>query len=260
MDFRARRQLAVILIAGAIAFAVGIGIYNRFAPQPTCFDNRRNQGEEETDCGGPCVSCVFKHQKGVEVFWTRFVKVRENTYDVAAEIRNSNVKLGLASFDYGFKLFDALGVLVAERRGASFIYPGETMHLAEIGLLSGRSVRRAELTIKNERWVLAEIAPPDVIAGGREYNVNEDNGIGHSALKAVISNRTIVDIPDLSVSAIVFDHDGNLLGLNRTLIQKLPAGASQPVTFTWPDVFPRDVSSSTVIEARSRILLPAAQP
>lgn len=260
MNFRVRRQFAAIFIVGAIVFAIGIGIYNRFAPKPTCFDDRRNQGEEEKDCGGPCVSCVFKRQKPVEVFWVRFVKTRENAYDVAAEIRNPNVKLGLSSFDYIFKLYDAPGVLVAERKGESFLYPGETVHLAEIGLLSGRTVNKAELAIKNEQWVLTDGAPPDVIAGGREYSVNDGDGPGRSALKAVISNRTVVDIPDLSVSAIVFDHDGNLLGLNRTLISKLTAGDSQPVTFVWPNVFPRDVSSSTVIEARSRMSIPAARP
>lgn len=260
MDFRTRRQLAVIIVVGAIVVAGGIGVYTRFAPKPTCVDNRKNQNEEETDCGGPCIPCAFKHQQAIEVFWTRVVQVRPNSYDVASEIRNPNVKLGAVSFNYTFSLYDDAGVIVAERRGQSFIYPGETMHLEEIGLVANHIARRAELAIGEVQWVLANASLPDVAAGSREVSIENESGVRRSVVKAVVTNRTLADVTDLSVGVAVFDGDGNLVGVNRTVIDALPAGGSVPVIFTWPSVFLSDVSSSTpiIIEARSPAGLPNA--
>ena len=137
MDFRARRQLAVLGVIALVVGGIGFLIFRAGLPDPSCQDNRKNQGEEDTDCGGPCASCALREQKPVEIFWTRFVQVRANTYDVAAEVRNPNVRIAAVFFDYEFKLFDTAGVAVVSRRGRAFLYPGETAHLIEIGLLSG---------------------------------------------------------------------------------------------------------------------------
>lgn len=255
MDFRTRRQLAVLALVGLVIAAVGFLAAKRLIPKPSCSDTRQNQNEEEADCGGPCLPCVFKHQKDVEVFWTRFVKVRGNTYDVAAEIRNPNVKLAAAHFDYEFKLFDETGFLVASRRGSSFIYPGETVRLAEVGIVSGRIVRDAAITFENFKWILAEVASPDVIAGNREYVIESANGARVSVVKALISNRTLSDLSEIEVSALAFDERGNLLAVNRTVLGQVLAGTAKAVRFAWPIVFSEDVSSLAV-EARSRAAIP----
>lgn len=250
MDFRSRRQLVIIAIAALILGGIGFFVFKANLPEPSCNDNRRNQGEEEIDCGGPCVPCALRRQKDLEIFWARFAKVRENTYDVAAEIRNPNVKLAASAITYEFKLFDTAGAAVAARQGKTFIYPGEIMHLAEIGLISGRSIAKVALSIRDAEWILAETIGPDLIAGSKEYAVEEEGGGRRSAVKAIIANRTIRDIPDIAVGVLVFDDQGNLLGVHRTAIEEIQAGQSRPVKFIWPDVFPKAISS-ILIEARS---------
>ena len=255
MNFRASRQLIVIALVGLFVVGVGFLVVKPLIPKPSCSDNKQNQNEEEADCGGPCIPCVFKHQKDVEVFWTRFVKVRGNTYDVAAEIRNPNVKLAAAHFDYEFKLFDETGFLVASRRGTSFIYPGETVRLAEVGIMSGRIVRNTSITFENFKWILTEAPSPDIIAGNREYIIESGDGARASVVKALISNRMLIDLPEIEVSALAFDERGNLLGVNRTILRQVLAGETKAVRFSWPIVFSEDVSSLAV-EARSRIAIP----
>ncbi|MDP3727033.1 MAG: hypothetical protein Q8R35_00140 [bacterium] len=250
MDFRTRRQLAILAIVALVAGGIGFLVIRASLPAPSCQDNRRNQREEGIDCGGPCTSCVLRQSKPVEIFWTRFVQVRENTYDVAAEIRNPNVRLGAVSFAYEFKLYDAAGANVASRRGTAYLYPGETMHLIEVGLLSGRSIANAVLTVSEVAWVLSDTAGPDLIAGSKEYTLIGDPGSVTSAVKAIVSNRGLKDLADITVSALVFDRDGNLLGVHRTALAALAAGAAQPVTLTWPRAFAVAPSSLTV-EARS---------
>lgn len=255
MDFRTRRQFVVMFAVSVVAAGVIFLAYQRFAPAPTCSDNRKNQGEEEADCGGPCIPCVFRYQQNVEVFWVRVVQSRSNTYDVAAEIRNPNVKLGAASFSYEFTLIDSAGIEVVSRRGESFIYPGETTHLVEVGLISARVIRNAEIVIENPRWVLSERIAPDLAAGSREYFVDEEHGAPRSAARARISNRTISDIPGILVQALAFDLDGNLLGVHRTVLDRLGSGETKAVEFRWPIVFSQSVAS-LVIEAKSKAGLP----
>ncbi len=251
MDFRASRQLTIIVVFLIIAAGAGFLIVRPYLPKPTCADNRLNQEEEETDCGGPCIPCAFKRQQDVEIFWTRFVKVRGNTYDVAARVLNPNVKLAAAKFDYEFKLFDGSGFLVASRRGSSYLYPGETAHLSEVGLISGRMVEEASIALSNFAWVLLDERRPDIIAGNREYAIESENGARYSSVKALISNRTLGDVTGAEVVVLAFDHQGNMLGANRTILDTLGANESKPVRFRWPDVFAEDVSS-LVIEARTR--------
>lgn len=257
MDFRARRQLAVLAIVALVLFGVGFLLYRSLTPAPTCQDNRKNQGEEEMDCGGPCIPCAFRHQQPLGIFWTRFTETREGTYDVAAEIRNPNEKLGAASFVYEFKIYDTAGVLVASQRGTSFIYPSETVHLVEVGLRSGRTIQSVALAIQDERWVLTGAIAPDVIAGNREYTVVGEGSERRSTVSALITNRTLIDLKGVLVSVLVLDDGGNLLGVHRTVLDTLRTGETKPATFLWPLVFPRP-ASSMFIEARSDAALPRA--
>lgn len=243
MGFRLSRQLAILAVAAIIAGGVGFLILRSGLPEPSCMDNRLNQGEERIDCGGPCDACVLRESKPIEIFWTRFVKVRENTYDVAAEIRNPNVKLAASYFDYEFKLYDSAGVNVVSRRGRSFMYPGETAHLAEIGLLSNHAIRSASLTIGDTAWASSDAVKPDVFAGSKEYAVEGEPGRTVSVAKTIVLNRELFSISDIGITAIVFDGNGNLLGAHRTIIKSLGAGASQPVVLAWPAVFPVPVAS-----------------
>lgn len=260
MDFRARRQLAVLAIVVLVAGGIGYLAYTRVSPSPTCQDNKINQGEEDTDCGGPCISCVFKKQQPMSIFWTRYVKVRENTYDVAVEIQNPNIKLAVTSLAYEFKLYDTAGVLVASRKGTSYLYPGETTHLVEIGLTSGRTIRNAEFGIRDTKWGLADRLGPDVIAGNREYAVEEDEqNVRKSVVKAIIQNRTLEDISDVEISAIVFDSASNVVGMNRTILDSISAGGTTPVRFVWPTIVSESISS-VVLEVRSRFNIPQAIP
>ena len=256
MDFRARRQLAVLVIVAFAAVGIGVFAFRVGLPEPSCRDNRQNQGEEGVDCGGPCISCALAKPKDLEVFWTRVVTARTNTYDVAAEVKNPNVKLAAVSFEYEFKILDAAGAAVVRRRGLGFAYPGEVFHLTEVGLISGRSIRAAAIAIRDVRWAVAEVSAPDLVAGSREYTVEEEGGFRASVVRAIVANRSLVQLRNVTASALAFDSAGNLLGVHRTMVDELAAGSSQPVQFRWPTVFPGEVAS-LIVEVRSPALLPS---
>lgn len=255
MDFRSRRQFLILFILALILAGAGFLLYRAGGPEPSCFDGRRNQGEERVDCGGPCIPCAFRNKKDLEVFWVRAVPARGDRYDVAAEVKNPNVKVGVARFEYEFALLDEKGIGVASRRGRSFIYPGEVVHLAEIGLAAGRPVADAAIRLEHIEWVVTDAISPDVIAGNREYRIEVQNGVRQSVVRANLQNRTLLDVPGLTVAVLLLDDNGNLLGVHGTVVERMSAGETRPVEFRWPGVLAESVAA-VIIEARSPFALP----
>lgn len=232
MGFRTRRQLIIIFILFlAVAIPAALIIY-RYIPRPTCFDNVKNQGEEGIDCGGPCIPCALKHPHDMAVFWVRFVEVRENTYDVAAEVRNSNIKLGAPDFEYDFRFYDDAGVLVAERVGHSFIFPGETIHPVEASIETQRTLKQVTLTIKNVNWLFTDRLPPDVVLGDKQLNV--DPLKRSSILTATLVNRSLLDFREVFLSALIMDAMGNVIAVSKVTEKDLLSGETRPVVFSWP--------------------------
>lgn len=258
MDFRTRRKLAVISAVAIVVIGAGALVVNALLPDPTCEDGKQNQKEEGIDCGGPCVPCAVKNRKALEVFWTRFVQSREGNYDIAAEVRNPNAAVGAPFFRFEFQLFDDTGILVATRSGTAFIYPNETMHVMAIGISSNRVIRNATLTVSDERWEVVESPPPDIVAGNREYVVEiAPDGARRGVVRTQIQNRTVQNFSDVPVRTLVFDAEGNLLGVHETRIPELRANEVRAITFTWPGVLP-DAVSTILIEARSPASFPSA--
>ena len=255
MDFRSRRQFLILFTLAIILAGAGLLIYRAGAPGPTCVDDKKNQGEERVDCGGPCIPCAFRNKKDLEVFWVRAVPTRPGRYDVAVEIKNPNVKVGAARFEFEFTLVDEKGIAVASRRGRSFIYPSEIVHLAEIGLEASRPAADARISLEHIEWVSTDTIAPDVIAGNREYLIEAENGTRQSVVRANLQNRTLLDVPDLTVTALLLDDDGNLLGVHSTFVDRLDAGITRPVEFRWPGVL-AESAASVIIEARSPFALP----
>lgn len=251
MDFRTKRQLIIIaIILLAILLPTGWLVYVNL-PEPTCFDNKQNQGEEDVDCGGPCTPCALKHPEDMSVLWTRFVPVRVNTYDVAAEIRNPNLKLGAAKFEYEFRFFDDAGVLVATLPGSSFVFPDEMFRVVETGVQTLRTLRRATLVVSGVEWLFTDVTAPDVVIGGKTISVLP--GERETTVRATLVNRSLVDFRNVFVTALIFDENGNILAASKITEKNLASGESRPLFFFWPlEIDDENVSVS--VEARVNTL------
>lgn len=247
MDFRRKRQLVILLVAVAVAAGILFLFARRLIPQPTCFDNRKNQGEEEVDCGGPCAPCALKHQEPLVIAWPpRFFLAGEHQYDIVAELRNPNLALG-GTFLYSFQIFDNTGFLLAEQKGRSFIYPGETMHLIENAFQTERTIDHVNFEITGMNFALFRGAEPDLIAGRKTYDIQIGRqGKRISRVSAVLANRTLEDQKNIMVNALLYDKDGNLIGVSKTVVDSLASGSSVPLEFLWYGVVAPEINLITI--------------
>lgn len=243
--------LVVISVIGVI-FIVNI---RKIIPVSTCFDNKLNQGETEIDCGGPCASCELKHPKEITVFWTKFLQIREGSFDIAAYIQNPNEFISSSDIRYEFVLFDDLGI-VAYRAGTTFIYPRERIYLVEADIQTSRKPTYAELKITRAAWNSEKLNLPVLTIDKKDYKILEQDGPSES-VETTVSNRSPFGLREVELVFVVLDKNENLLGVNRSLLEDMEARSSRSLRSTWPEKF-KGIPAKVVVEPRTNLFKTSA--
>lgn len=246
ISWRRKKQFFYFLIAFLIGAAgislLGFFVYGRFS-KGTCFDDKKNQGEERADCGGPCAPCPYNLKEPV-VVWTRFFKEdsSNNKYDLAAKIENPNQNWGSKELVYSFKLFDKDDILISEKEGKTFLNPREKAVIFENSVSSGnREPKRVSLRILKNKWKYSENPAPDFLLVKKEFHK------AASALTTEIKNNSAFDAESVFVTAALMDQDGNVFAVTSTKIDNIPSGEKSSAVFSWQTEFPKEPSFIEVI-------------
>jgi len=229
-----RRQLVVIGILAVFVFLIVGGLIYYFLPEPTCFDNRKNQDEEGVDCGGQCAPCSEKIHN-LTILWSRAFSVREGSYDAAALLDNQNQFLGSKKLVYAFKLYDKDNILIAVRENSTFIGAGEKFIIFESDFaIQNRIPARAVLELREVRWEAAEpealpidVLSKDILLEGASPQID-----------VRIKNLSTNALKNLEASAVISDSSGAVLGVSRTRLDLLEGLAESRLIFTWPKQVP----------------------
>ena len=248
-SWRSRRQLIAFLIVVTPLVVAGFITVKRVIPEPTCFDNRKNQNEIGVDCGGSCLSCELKYPQPIKVFWARAVPVRENSYDVAAQIQNPNELLSSANVEYEFTLYDDFGPVI-QKKGKIFLYAQERTLVIEAGIETVRRATRTEFRIVNVTWQEKRNLAPTIITERRDYSVVEDHGQKQGVVSITLLNKSPYDFEQAEVQIAVLDKDGNLLGVNKIQVEHIVSQSRVTLKAIWPRPFTGDVS---VINVEPRV-------
>lgn len=245
LSWRAQKQLFIFLILGGVlGGALLFGLYY-VVPAASCFDQRRNQGEEDIDCGGPCAPCALKHSKGIVSLWARSFETRAKVYDVAAQIENPNESLSSAEVEYEFTLFDRIGPL-AKKTGHTFLFAQERVVVLETNLETVRPPEGVEFKILKVTWKASREPPPDLIAARYEYRVVDGDGGKKSMVEASILNNSPFGFREVEVQFLVLDGTETLIGINKVLVEDLLAGARVTVRSIWPGVLKGEVARISI--------------
>lgn len=250
MFWRRRRQIVAVLIVLLPTAGAGVWFfYSIVATPPSCVDNRKNQGETAVDCGGPCESCELKNPKPIVLHWARVVRVRKNSYDVAAEIENANEVLSSAKLDYEFVLRDDT-VPIAVREGSTFLLAQEKTKVLEGNLSTTRDPTKVEFKIKSVKWEARKEFEPNILVEKREYKIEaDDKGKKYSVVEAILINKTALSFRTVAVQIILLDENGNLVGVNKTIIENFRSGERTIVRLPWPEELPGEVVG-VIVEPR----------
>lgn len=221
--------------------------YWRFKALPTCFDNIKNQDELAVDCGGLCGPCELKNPKEVSVIWARAVPVASTVYDVAAFVKNTNEILASPSLEYRFTLSDEKGI-VAERVGKTYLYPQERTYIVEANIPVDRMPTKVEFVITKAQWQMYEESPPNIKVDGSVYKLEQETAsTSRSVVEAGLFNDSPFDFRTVDVNFLLFDKDENLVGVNKTIVERFLTRTDREVRTVWPGVILGVVESRFVV-------------
>jgi len=153
MDKRLRKQVVIAFIFLGIFSLIGGGVYLTHRSAPTCFDNKRNQGEEDVDCGGPCILCELKYDPPLSLADSPVLLVNQkNKVDILFKITNLSQEWGAQEFSYKVTLIGS-NQEKQEFIKSGFIFPHEIRYFIVPNITVAFEPLEAEIEILAETIV-----------------------------------------------------------------------------------------------------------
>ncbi len=221
-----------LIITGALAAGVAY-----FWPSPTCEDRRQNQDELGVDCGGSCAAVCPFEPKPLVAGWARVFHLQDEWYDVAGLLVNPNANFGVARVPFRFRLVDANNLLVSLEEGEAFLNPGESFVVFAPRVSVGRRTPvRAALELTGlPVWYRAGggVRSRPVVVRQRDFSADP-----LPLVRATLENTTNEELFGVQATAVLSDGAGNAFAASATVLERLPAGTTREVSFTWPEILP----------------------
>jgi hypothetical protein len=236
------KRTIIIAVYLSLLFLAGYFFYTVLKPNPTCFDGKRNQGEEEVDCGGPCRSCVKEIEaQDLRVSEKAFVYGGSKKYDVMAKISNVNEQYGSPKFSYRFVLKDSGGNILTERVGEKFILPSEEKYLIENNLETETEPTVLEVDIFDCQWeTFFSYKKPQLNIYNKRYDLIHSPTVFIEAFGLLV-NESEFDFNSIKINVVLRDSSGNPLSFNSTEMRTVTSREERDFKLIWPESFPGEV-------------------
>ncbi|MBI5134487.1 MAG: hypothetical protein HZA81_03855 [Candidatus Taylorbacteria bacterium] len=226
------------------ALAVGLPTFLALYKAPTCSDGKQNGEERGVDCGGACTKLCPADFAMPKVLWSHSVRVVPGIYNSLAYIENPNPTVEAGSISYTFKLYDGDGILVAERKGKSFIPAGQRFAVFEGTIETGE---RFPVRTTFEFTGVPGWRPGMSLAKLRALSVDLADD-GSPKAEARVKNESVDRASrDVDVFIVLYDDEDNRIAFSKTVVESLLPGETTTLYFTWPEKFSRPVVRKEVL-------------
>jgi len=235
----ARRQLLYFLAVASIPAMALLIYFISTRPEPTCFDGIKNQDELDIDCAGICSAVCSVEVADMITIWSRPFRIRDGVYGAAAFVENPNI-FGIRELEYSFRLEDENGILVTHRTGTTFVNPDERFVIVEPNISTGNRIpTRALIELKGQsEWVRFEDPADKPVIAVRDKQLELDRS---PRAQALLENRSLRNMENVTVSAVVFDRENNVVAASVSFLDVLRRDVPRTVFFTWLESFDDDV-------------------
>lgn len=233
-----------------IAFIFYLSVRPSFEVPPSCFDNIKNQGEEDVDCGGPCeIACYAKYATPLEITGQPllFKDVETGKLFTFFFIQNKNSNVGSHRFYFTLKFFDKDGNFVGETKESSAILPLESRNfLVEYNdsVYNIDRIAKAEITIDEVIWSKSvEFSSPDIVLNEKPYLTKEGRNL---VIIGRLYNNSIFDLSKVKIIALVLNKYGDPIFAGQTLRENFKSYESNDFKIFVPAKFFENVDLKTL--------------
>jgi len=183
--------------------------------KPSCFDGKKNQGEIDIDCGGPCPPCSLKTALPFKIFNQQFI-VHENSIDLLALLENPNKNLFLKKLNYYFEIYGYDNNYTTTTIKETALYPSSKKYIVEF-------YPKPNFLIKEIKLKILEPNPFDFQEKQKEkldisyYNQQLIKDILKWKIKVTLFNQSFKD-EDVEVIVFVYNKDKKLIAVGKTFV------------------------------------------
>ena len=209
-------------------------VYLLTKPAPSCFDQKRNQGEEGIDCGGPCLPCYIKYAKEPEILSTQVLPVTQEFSEVLIKIKNENEKVG-AKFNYRVRFFDRFAQLIGEEEGKSFVLPLSVKYLVlpKVNLKS-QEIFRVDFSFTKLEWQEFPYPSSELFSVlNKKLRWLSPKEPGVLELSGELQNETSLIFSRAEIVILLYSRTGEILNAARTEMENLKAGERRSFKYVW---------------------------
>ncbi len=234
MNWRLKRQLTYLGIFFSFLLIIFFIFYlSKPAPLPSCFDNKKNQGEEDIDCGGPCPPCELRSAQPLRIYPSEIL-VYSDSIDIVGIVENSNSKLALEKLKYYFEIYDLDNNLKATTTiKETILEPDQKRYLLELNYpkpnFSIGKIKLKLLEPKDEDWRKLELERPKISFYNQKI-YQENNKL---KLSLTLFNQTFLPYKDIEIIILLYNTNNNLVGLTKSLVS-LNAEEVKDLVLTFP--------------------------
>lgn len=241
ISWGARRQIQILFLLGLFAL-IGFGFFYLVVVKrpPSCTDGAKNQNELGVDCGGVCKKVCQTETEAPIVRWSRYFKVRESVYDLAAMVENTNVQFMVNQAEYTLRLYDAKNKLVVEKTGTFSLKPTEKrVILVPVVEVGNRTPSRLFVDVVVKDWQRLDKPLPSATLKFSSENVD----VVAKKVSVRLTNLSAYVVQKMDVAAVLFDEADNVVAVSSTYVNELPERESSDLNFVWPEPWAGDVAS-----------------
>lgn len=210
-----------LIVVALIVWGIVSAVYN---PTPTCTDGKRNQGEADTDCGGPCTPCALKTLKPIQVQSKKVFKAA-NGFGYAFEAVNRNGDWAAANVSYTVLLEDSFGKTLHTYSAETFVYAGELKYIVEpyLSAQAGQdgnfqNIASIDVQFGEPKWESKnQFSKPDVDTQDiRTAKINNQ-----MTVTGKLVNKLSVAYKNPKIIAVVFNRTGEIIGASKTELREI---------------------------------------
>jgi hypothetical protein len=220
-------------------------------PVPGCLNGKQDDTEEGIDCGDVCGNvCLPVNLRPIAVQSVLGFSATPGTLQILAKVQNPNTALAARTFDYRFDLIGRDGKVIASSPGAGFIYAGEVKYM--VAFADGydtKDVGRVDLKIQDPAWEKGErFAKP-------KFDIQDRRIVTTDATMTIsgrLVHRDTVDMPKVTVIAILQSAGGRPLGISQTELDNVTTGEVRPFAIVHPAIGGVDSSKTELIVSARR--------
>jgi hypothetical protein len=246
---RRRKRIILSLIIFVLVFLIGVPLFLLFYRAPTCFDGKQNGNEIGVDCGGSCqLLCTAESLPLILKGDPRILKVKDNTFELVVLIENSNINGEIYRAGYIFKLYNSSSPIPLKViEGETYVPRGATFAIFEGPfILRDLAVpERVTFEWKNETiiWQKGAKQVPELVIKNLTLSREDTN----PRLDTQVENTSLENVSNVEFIALISGRSGNIFAASKTFVDKLSAGESAPIAFTWPNPFVETVLDTDII-------------